>query len=343
LAALPLDRALSELVERFTAAQQADTRRQELLKQQQQQQARLAETQTALDRCQAELEVLCQEAGCAQADDLPEVERRSRQRRVVQSELDGVGAQLLDLAEGQPLEEMLGEAEACDLAQLKTQIGELGPALEALQHERDQLHTTIGSQRSELARMDGSAAAAEAEAEAAALVARIQADARQYVRLRLAASVLRDTIDRFRQENQGPVLCRASELFAALTLGSFAELRIDSTDKGESTLVGVRDDKTVVHLDGMSDGTADQLYLALRLASLERYFHEHPPVPFVVDDILIKFDDRRAAAALRALGELARRTQVIVFTHHRHLLELAAADLPPQAFAVVRLDSRQAA
>jgi uncharacterized protein YhaN len=46
-------------------------------------------------------------------------------------------------------------------------------------------------------------------------------------------------------------------------------------------------------------------------------------MPFVVDDILIKFDDGRARAALELLAELSRRTQVIFFTHHRHLVEIA--------------------
>jgi uncharacterized protein YhaN len=73
----------------------------------------------------------------------------------------------------------------------------------------------------------------------------------------------------------------------------------------------------------MSDGTADQLYLALRLAGIEHYLDGNEPMPFIVDDILIKFDNSRAAAALQALAEISAKTQVIFFTHHRHLVELA--------------------
>jgi uncharacterized protein YhaN len=78
----------------------------------------------------------------------------------------------------------------------------------------------------------------------------------------------------------------------------------------------------------MSDGTADQLYLSLRLAGLEHYLDANEPMPFIVDDILIKFDNTRAVAALKALAELSERTQVVFFTHHRHLMELAAGNLP---------------
>ena len=77
----------------------------------------------------------------------------------------------------------------------------------------------------------------------------------------------------------------------------------------------------------MSDGTKDQLYLALRLASLDHYLSRNKPFPFIVDDILIKFDDERAVAALKALADLSERTQVIFFTHHRRLVELAQTHL----------------
>lgn len=41
------------------------------------------------------------------------------------------------------------------------------------------------------------------------------------------------------------------------------------------------------------------------------------------DDLFINFDDKRAAAGFRVLGELAKKTQVLFFTHHEHLLEVA--------------------
>ncbi len=73
----------------------------------------------------------------------------------------------------------------------------------------------------------------------------------------------------------------------------------------------------------MSEGTQDQLYLALRLASLRDQLNHHEPWPFIVDDILIKFDDRRALATLEVLEEIGKQSQEILFTHHAHLIELA--------------------
>jgi uncharacterized protein YhaN len=73
----------------------------------------------------------------------------------------------------------------------------------------------------------------------------------------------------------------------------------------------------------MSSGTRDQLYLALRLASLEKYMESSEPMPFIVDDVLVDFDDKRSEAALNALAVLAERTQVVVFTHHSQVVQQA--------------------
>ena len=96
-----------------------------------------------------------------------------------------------------------------------------------------------------------------------------------------------------------------------LTGGSFARLTIDDDD-GQSVLKGIRPDGRLVGVEGMSDGSHDQLYLALRLASLESWLQSHEPIPFIVDDILLNFDDQRATAALGALAELSRQDPGLV-------------------------------
>jgi uncharacterized protein YhaN len=194
-----------------------------------------------------------------------------------------------------------------------------------------------------LASIDTGTQASEAAERIQDLLAQISSDVDQYIRFRLAAVVLREAVDRYQEENEAPVLQRASDLFRRLTLGSFTRLFADYSEQGEKVLVGDRGDgSSPVPLSGMSDGTCDQLYLALRLASLEHYLQTHETVPFIVDDILIGFDDGRAAAALKILAELARRTQVIFFTHHAHLVELAREHLAVEELFVYRLPGRRA-
>jgi uncharacterized protein YhaN len=189
--------------------------------------------------------------------------------------------------------------------------------------EINRISQVIGEISNKLAAMDGSAKAAEAAERMEQELARIRRLAGRYARVKLASKILQQEIERYREEHQDPVLKIASRYFADLTLGSFKGLKTDVDDKGEPILVGIRPGDVWVTVDGMSAGTRDQLYLALRMATLEWRLTTSEPMPFIVDDILINFDDERSQATLKALAGLAEKNQVILFTHHRQIVNEA--------------------
>ena len=96
----------------------------------------------------------------------------------------------------------------------------------------------------------------------------------------------------------------------------------DETDY--SILVGVRPSGERLRVDVMCTGSRDQLYLALRLATIEHCFDSSEPLSTVVDDILIQFDDGRMSAPLDALVDFCTKAQVILFTHHQRIVEEAS-------------------
>jgi uncharacterized protein YhaN len=325
---LPYAKAVAELSHRLETAKKSNDRLADLQKQLAAAQKRREAAQQQLYSAQAELDSLCKEAGCDSPAELLPLEEQSRQQRELRERWEEVEDRLRHEAAGKALETFIAEAQAADADRLAAGLAQLRTRLEEISDELTLVNQTIGKERTELDRMDGNARAAAAQEEAEQLLAQLRDDAERYVRLRLAAEVLHGAIQQHRQRNQGPVLLRAGELFRELTLGSFLDLKVDYDEAGQALLVGVREGGQTVPVEGMSDGCRDQLYLALRLASLEHYLENHPPLPFIVDDILITFDDDRAAAALRALAHLSRRTQVIFFTHHRRLVELAKKHLP---------------
>ena len=95
----------------------------------------------------------------------------------------------------------------------------------------------------------------------------------------------------------------------------------------QETLTGVRLAGEVVAVPGLSTGTEDQLFLALRIAAVEDYLGSAVALPFVADDLFINFDPERAAAGFEVLGQLAERTQVLFYTHHPHLVDVARETL----------------
>ena len=139
------------------------------------------------------------------------------------------------------------------------------------------------------------------------------------------------------ERNQGPVLRVGSEIFERLTLGRYSKIVPDFNEKDDPILKAVREDGDAVAVEGLSDGTRDQMFLALRLASLEQRIEGGQVFPLIVDDLLLTFDNERATAALRELARLSNQTQVLFFTHHSHLVELAQKSLKPSEIRVQKL------
>lgn len=88
-------------------------------------------------------------------------------------------------------------------------------------------------------------------------------------------------------------------------------------------LIAVRSSGERLTVSQMSTGTREQLYLALRIASLDRHVKQHGPMPVIFDDVVVHSDPGRKRAILAALGELAKVTQVIAFTHDPVVVGLA--------------------
>jgi uncharacterized protein YhaN len=324
---LPLEQAATELNARLTSSKTSRSKLQTLEKQQNQEVKKSEDAQLCISRVKSELDDMCEEAGCSRYEELPDVEERSSKRRKIEEKLEDLDEQLLRLSAGATIEDFVQDAVEVDPDWIDPQVINLNEGINALEEEKSRLNQTIGEQRIELSMMDGSARAVELAEDAQTILAKLETDVERYAHLRLASTVLAHAIERYREKHQGPILKRTNELFAHLTLNSFEGVRADFDDHDNPVLVGVRMGDEEVRVEGMSDGTADQLYLALRLASLETYLKNNEPMPFIVDDIMIRFDDKRATAALQVLAELSTKTQVIFFTHHQHLVELAETNI----------------
>ena len=168
--------------------------------------------------------------------------------------------------------------------------------------------------------------------------AELVAFAREWSVLRLGTMLLSAAIERQRTNQQDPLMVRAGHLFATITGGAFSGVGQEFDGNDVLRLVGRRPTGEDVHVEGMSEGARDQLYLALRLAYLEDYAKRTEPIPFLGDDLFMTFDDTRTKNGLVALAALSQDVQPILFTHHRHVVELAQQALGGEV-DVMELDS----
>ena len=129
----------------------------------------------------------------------------------------------------------------------------------------------------------------------------------------LAARLLEQSLGSYEAEKQPAVIQRAQEIFGNLTEGRYTRLatplgRFEPTVAGGS---GAGKDP-----EKLSRGTAEQLFLALRLSYIENLAGAHPALPVIMDDVLVNFDDSRRHIAFKVIADFARNRQVIFFTCH---------------------------
>lgn len=318
------EQAILELYRQLRKDIENSSRLEELTNQLENEKTRFSGAESTLKTVENDLNALCREAKVDDVGKLSGCEERSNERRNVESRLSEVEDKLISLSPGVGLEDFLESVATEDPDEVAPSVAQLEQTASEHTLEREKMSEEIGQLTIRLEQMDGSVEAAEAASEVQSLLAEIRIDTGEYVRLKVAGQILEWAIERYREHNQGPILSRAGKIFSNLTAGSFQDLKTDFGEKGADILVGVRSDTgKLVEVSGMSDGTADQLYLALRLASLEQYLDRNQAIPLILDDILINFDDERASATLKVLAEISDRTQVIFFTHHKHLVDIA--------------------
>ncbi len=260
-------------------------------------------------------------AGLEAPEDVVACAARSDAARVLDAELAALAASFAQHADGRSPDAVRAALNDRTAATLRQEREALSAEIAKSSGELEELNSRCGALAASV-EGPGSDRAAALEAERAALEASIEETAEEFLELTVARELLHREVDRYRRETQGPLLRRARELFEKLTLGAYTQLH-PSEERGKTVMVARRENGETVGVEGMSTGTRDQLYLALRVATVEHMLTVHEPLPFLADDLFVNFDDARTEAALEVLAELGRRTQVIVFTHHEDVARRA--------------------
>ena len=112
------------------------------------------------------------------------------------------------------------------------------------------------------------------------------------------------------QSGGSAMLRRLSAIFQSLTHGLYSHVVSEPDDNGKSELVMIQRDfpEERQHIDQLSEGTRDQLFLALRVAAIEDHLRTAEPLPFIGDDILQTFDDDRGSGGTACAHRTQRST-----------------------------------
>ncbi len=331
----PADEIAAEFNRRLHQAQAAEKERGRLAKELKTKRADVNEVRQQMADAEASVRPLLQDAGANDLDVLQLAIDRSDRARAMDALIEEKADEALQAGSPLDLAELEAELDAEEDNDIATELSEIESELN---ENQDRLQSAVEKRKDAehaIARFPAGDVAAQAEARRQEVLSEMIAVSESWVRATVGARLLGWAIHRYRERRQTPLLQRASTLFAELTLGSFERLMVE--DAGDKTVIVARRSGEDVGVDAMSNGTLDQLYLALRIAAMELHLDKGEPLPFLADDLFVNWDNNRAKAGLRVLAELACRTQVLFLTHHEHLIELAREAVGPSC-STLKLD-----
>lgn len=133
----------------------------------------------------------------------------------------------------------------------------------------------------------------------------------EYDSLALALDVLRSANTTLQNRFSPELGRRAAEIFADMTGSPWSHILLDREFR-LSAEAGSDPTRRSVQL--LSSGTADQLYLAVRLAICEMVLPAEQNAPLILDDALLTFDDERLHKTLDYLVRLGEQRQILLFS-----------------------------
>lgn len=201
---------------------------------------------------------------------------------------------------------------------------ETGPEVEKPVRSRDVVAAQLDEARSRLAALHSAADRLSGQlhamgdpslllASAENIQARITQLQGEYDALHLAMEALTGANTAIQNRFSPQLSRRTAEIFQELTEGRYTGAALDRSFHLTAQPAGDPIDRDIQLL---SAGTADQLYLAARLAICQLVLPAEKEIPLILDDALANFDDDRCAAALRWLRREAEHRQILLFTCH---------------------------
>jgi uncharacterized protein YhaN len=265
----------------------------------------------------------------AGTSDPEELRRRleiTRRARRLDGEIADLARDLDHLRGKTPLSEFRKRLEESDRGVLEARLREAEGRARELDGATGLAHQELGETRRRLEELDGTSRAAEVAAEIEGLRSELYSSADRYAKLVFARGLVRRALDRFERSHQPGLLREVTRIFTRLTSGRYVQVK-RRLDAGGS-LVVLQHDGAEKEPRQLSTGTREQLWLSIRLAYVVEYCRHSEPLPVIMDDVLVNFDDERARRTLEVLGELGQALQIVLLTCHGRTVERARAVIP---------------
>ncbi len=216
------------------------------------------------------------------------------------------------------LQSFVDEMGSTDAAQLTSERIKLLGGLEEIDKTTTIENQEIGKLKEALIKMAHDEQLAKLLMERESLRQQLSDAVRRWATLSVCRSLLEDARDRYERERQPNVIKQADGFLRTLVSDRYR--LIASVGEHSIGLEGTESMRRKEE-DAWSSGLADQVYLATRLGLAREFGRHAQPLPVILDDILVRFDPVRRAAAVRVVIEFAKEQQVLLFSCHPDLMQ----------------------
>jgi len=309
---------INSLRQELAEQKELRTRRDELRDEAKRVRRQALREQRAVTRLRARRRRILRRAGANDVEGLRQLaERASRvrelrlRRETIQREIDAALArrttedEIAEMLDGHPGTELTGYRQ-----QVLDRLGSAEAQLRQRFERRGQLAEQLGQ-------LSGDRRPAAKRFELATVEARLAQAIDRWKTLAATAHLLDAIRSDYEQKRQPETLCEASGYLEQITQGRYRRVW---TPLGENVLFVDTADGEPLCVEGLSQGTREQLFLALRLAVANTFARGGARLPVILDDVLVNFDNPRARAAAELLTRFADGGhQVLVFTCHEHI------------------------
>ncbi|WP_026677155.1 ATP-binding protein [Fictibacillus gelatini] len=279
---------------------------------------RAKEIQMKITQYEKEIQTLLKQANAANEEEFRRKASIAEERRQLRSNLQTLMSQMYAAGyTDKEIEEITN--------QLADRNKGLHEEIEELQNSLDQLEKeleTCAAKQSELSvkmtQLEEGGSYSECLHRFELLKSEFQAMAKKWSVYRLADDLLKKTKEGYQTERLPKIIEKASIYFQKVTSGRYSSMWL-ANDNG--TIIVEDRNGIRFSVSELSRGTAEQLYLTLRLALASLYQEEG--LPFIMDDIAVNFDKKRTKEALSLIESVARDHQVLYFTCHEPIVSAA--------------------
>ncbi|MBX9720836.1 MAG: hypothetical protein K2X81_05545, partial [Candidatus Obscuribacterales bacterium] len=286
---------------------------------------KVASSTIELQAVTAKLKLLLHKAGVESSDQFQQRQNQFKEYQQLVTSISNQQVQLTKLLGKTGFSDVEAIYAAFDMSgtlhqanQLKLKAEKIGETLDGIggedSDERTGLRHKISNLINERDRLAQSHELVDARSEEERLRKGLEDLSHDWAKYTVAKHLLTLAKQRFEKEGQPHVIEMASSIFTDMTSGKYISVIPKTDQPGEFSVEYKQHDRVSAEL--LSTGTQEQLYLALRLAFIKHRTSQAEPLPIIMDDVLVNFDDVRASQAANVVREFSNSHQVLYFTCH---------------------------